>query len=180
MSSMWRLMADPLYPNFATSGGSFPSCTGYLNTAPAFSCTGTLPTFDNIKNGAYRVWSTIRAVIYQSYTAPASGPSVYQLIQAAQDQAHVNIQDMVPSVYCSNSACSSTTVGMPSFRSHYPVSGKSANNGTTSPSTGYCASDQTAPNCIEEGGDMAGKPFYNIQDQEFYSLTGNELLTWIQ
>lgn len=172
--------ADPLYPNYATSGGNFPSCTGYFNTTPAFSCTGTLPTFDNVKNGGYRVWSTIRAVVYQSYTAPSSGPSVYQLIQAAQDQAHVNIPDIVPSVYCANSSCSSTVAGMLTIRSHYPVSGKSANNGTTSPSTGYCASDQTAPNCIEEGGDMAGKPFYSILDEEFYSLTGNEFLTWVQ
>lgn len=171
--------ADPIYPNYATNSGSFPNCTGAFNLG-TFSCTGPLPTFDNVKSGSYRVWSTIRAVVYQSYTAPSSGPSVYQLIQAAQDQAHTNIPDFVPSVYCANAGCSSTTVGMPSFRTHYPNSGFQANNGTTSPSTGYCASDQTAPNCIEEGGDMAGKPFYNIQDQEYFSLTGNEFLTWIQ
>jgi hypothetical protein len=171
--------ADPLYPNYATSNGLFPACSGFFNASPAFSCTGTLPTFDNVKNGGYRVWSTIRGVVYQSYTAPSTGPSVYQLIQAAQDQAHTNIPDFVPSVYCANSACSSTAVGMPTIRSHYAVSGKQANNGTTSTS-GFCASDQTAPNCIEEGGDMAGKPFYLVTDEEFFSLTGNEFLTWIQ
>jgi len=172
--------ADPLYPNYATNSGNFPNCTGFFNTTPAFGCTGPLPTFDNVVNGGYRVWSIIRAVVYQSYTPPSSGPSVTQLVQAAQDQAHVNIPDLVPAVYCANSSCSSVVDGLPVFRTHYPVSGKQANNGTTSASTGFCASDQTAPNCIEEGGDMAGKPFLDIQDQEYFSLTGNEFLTWVQ
>jgi hypothetical protein len=170
---------DPLYPNYSTNGGNLPSCSGAFNLG-TFTCTGTLPTFDNLKNGNYRVWSTIRAVVYQSYTAPGSGPSVFQLIQATQDQAHVNIPDLVPSVYCGNAACSSTVDGMPAFRTHYPVSGVQANNGTTSPSTGFCASDQTAPNCFEEGGDMAGVAFLDLQDQDYFSLTGNQFFTWIE
>jgi hypothetical protein len=169
--------ADPLYASY--SNGAFPSCTGAFNLG-TFSCSGALPTFANLRNGGYRVWSTIRAVIYQSYTPPSSGPSVNALIQATQDQAHTNIPDLVPSIYCANSSCSSTVDGLPVFRSHYPVSGKQANNGVTSASSGFCASDQSSPNCIEEGGDMAGKPFFDIQDQEFFSLTGNEFLTWIQ
>jgi ABC-type phosphate transport system substrate-binding protein len=170
---------DPIYPSYATNGGNFPTCSGAFNLG-TFSCTGALPTFDNVKNGNYRVWSTIRAVIYQSYTPPSSGPSVNELIQAAQDQAHVNIPDLVPSVYCANAGCSSTIDGMPGFRTHYPVSGKQANNGTTSPSTGFCASDQTAPNCFEEGGDMAGKAFFDLQDQDYFGLTGNTFFTWIE
>jgi hypothetical protein len=170
---------DPIYPSYSTNSGNLPSCSGAFNLG-TFACTGILPTFDNVKNGNYRVWSTIRGVIYQSYTAPASGPSVPGLILAAQDQAQKNIPDFVPSVYCANAACSSTAVSMPSFRTHYAVSGKQANNGTSSPSTGFCASDQTAPNCFEEGGDMAGVAFFNIQDQDYFSLTGNEFLTWIE
>jgi len=170
---------DPIYATYATNSGNFPNCTGAFNLG-TFACTGPLPTFDNVKNGNYRVWSIIRAVVYQSYTAPSSGPSVYQLIQAAQDQAHVNIPDLVPSVYCANAACSSTVDGMPAFRTHYGVSGKQPNNGTGSPSTGFCASDQVAPNCFEQGGDMAGKAFIDYQDQTYFALTGNEFFTWIE
>ncbi|MBZ5501193.1 MAG: hypothetical protein LAN59_02990 [Acidobacteriia bacterium] len=167
---------DPIYPSYSTNGGSFPNCTGAINLG-TFSCTGPLPTFDNVKNGNYRNWSMIRAAVYNSYTPPTSGPSVTTLIQATQDQSHVNIPDFVPAIYCANAACTSTVDGMPAFRSHYPVSGKSANNGTAS---GFCASDQTAPNCVEEGGDVAGVAFLDIQDQDYFNLTGNEFLTWIQ
>lgn len=168
--------ADPLYANYS---GSFPACTGYIN-AGTFSCSGTLPTFVNIKNGSYRSFNVLRAAYYQSYTVPTTGPSIPGLILAAQDQAETNIPDIVPSTYCANSSCSSQTDGLPVFRSHYPINGVSANNGTGSASTGFCASDQTHPNCIEEGGDMAGKVFFDIQDQEFFGLTGNEFLTWIE
>lgn len=170
---------DPIYPSYATNGGSFPTCSGAFNLG-TFTCSGPLPTFDNVKAGNYRVWSIIRAVILQSYTNPSSGPSVPELIQATQDQAHTNIPDLVPAIYCGNAACSSTVDGMPAFRTHYPVSGKQANNGTTSPSTGFCASDQVAPNCFEEGGDMAGVAFIDIQDQDFFGLTGNIFVTWIE
>jgi hypothetical protein len=168
--------ADPLYPNYSSTNGAFPACTGFFNATPAFSCTGPLPTYDNVKSGSYRIWSTVRAVIYASYTNPISGPSVPGLIQAGQDQAHVNIPDFVPSVYCANAACSSLVDGFPAFRSHYGISGISANNG----GTGYCAPDQTAPNCIEEGGDMAGVPFIDIQEKDYFNLTGNSFVTWIE
>jgi hypothetical protein len=168
---------DPIYPSYSTTNGAFPTCTGFFNTTPAFSCTSALPSFDNVKTGSYRIWSTIRAVIYQSYTNPSSGPSVPALIQAAQDQAHSTIPDIVPSVYCANAACSSTVDGFPAFRSHYGISGIQANNGGN---PGYCAGDQTGPTCIEEGGDMAGVPFLDIQDKDFFNLTGNEFLTWIE
>ena len=174
---------DPLYPGYSVAAGGlnggFPNCTGAFNLS-TFSCSGTLPTFDHVKNGNYRVWSIIRAVVFQSYVEPGSGPGVFDLIRSTQDQAHVNIPDLVPSIYCANAACSSTVDGFPAFRTHYPVSGKSANNGTTSPSTGYCAPDQTAPNCIEEGGDMAGVAFIDIQDQDYFNLTGDEFFTWIE
>jgi len=174
---------DPIYPGYSTNNGNFPSCTGAFNLG-TFSCSGPLPTFDNVKNGNYRTWFLIRAVIYQSYAPPSTGPSVQSLILAAQDQAHSNIPDFVPSVYCasgSGGVCTGgTTVGLPVFRTHYAVSGVQANNGTTSPSTGYCAPDQTAPNCVEEGGEMAGEVFFTNQDQDYFGLTGNEFVTWIQ
>lgn len=170
---------DPLYPNYSTNAGSLPTCTGFFNTN-TFSCTGNLPTFDNVKNGAYRVFNVMRAAYYQSYTPPTTGPSITTLIQAAQDQAAPGatqtVPDIVPSQYCANQACTSFTDGLPVFRSHYTINGVDANNGTNA---SFCAGDQTPP-CIEEGGDMAGVVFYDRQDQVFFSLTGSELLTWIQ
>ena len=168
---------DPLYASY--SGGAFPTCTGFFNSTPAFSCTGSLPSLVNVLNGNYRVWSTIRAVVYNSYVPPTSGPSVTAFIQAAQDQAHSSVPDFIPSVYCANSACSSKTVGVKAFRSHYNISGFNANNGTNGPSA-YCAIGQTAPNCIEAGGDMLGSQLLIQADQDYYALTGNELLTFIE
>lgn len=166
---------DPLYPSYST--GAFPSCTGAVNLG-TFSCTGTLPTFPNVKNGSYRVFNIMRAAYYSSYTPPTTGPSIQALILAAQDTAEGTIPDIVPAQYCSNSACSSKTVGLTVFRSHYAISGVQGDNGTAS---GYCAPDQSGATCgVEEGGDMAGKAFYTIQDTEFFSLTGNEFITWIE
>jgi len=168
--------AEPLFANYQTNNGAPPSCSGYFNAAPAFGCTGAFSpisnvTFANLTNGSYRVWSTIRAVIYSSYTPPATGPSVQTLILGAQDQAHVNVPDFVPTVYCSSGSSGNctggTTTGMPVFRSHYPISGTNPNNGVISPSS-------------EAGGDMAGRAFYNVQESEFYSLTGNYLYTFIE
>jgi hypothetical protein len=167
--------ADPIYPNYATNSGNFPACSGAVNLN-TFACTGPLPTFDNVKNGGYRSFNVMRAAYLKSYTAPTTGPSVTALILAAQDTAESTIPDIVPSVFCANASCSSTTPGLSVFRSHYNISGVDANNGTAA---GFCAADQTAP-CGEEGGDMAGKAFYTVQDTEYFSLTGNELLTWIQ
>src|SRR5262245_55760210 len=50
---------DPLYPAYGPNSatGGFPNCTGAFNLG-TFNCGGaTLPTFDNLKNGNYRVWS---------------------------------------------------------------------------------------------------------------------------
>jgi hypothetical protein len=168
---------DPIYATY--SGGALPNCSGFFNTTPAFSCVGALPTFANVAAGNYRTWSLLRAVVYQSYTAPTSGPSVFALIQAAQDQAHTNIPDFIPYQYCANSACSSTTSGLHVFRSHYNISGFSANNGTNGPSA-YCAPGQTAPNCIESGGDMLGSQFLVQSDVDYFALTGNEFVTYIE
>ena len=164
---------DPLYATY--SGGAFPNCTGFFNSTPAFSCTGALPTFANVAAGNYRTWSVIRAVLYQSYTPPTSGPSVPGLIQAAQDQANSSVPDFVPYQICANSACSSTTRKLNVFRSHYNISGVCANNGTAA---GFTNCGGTAG--LESGGDMLGSQFLIQADLDYYALTGNEFLTWIE
>jgi hypothetical protein len=164
---------DPLYATY--SGGSFPNCTGFFNSTPAFSCTGALPTFANVAAGNYRTWSVIRAVIYQSYTPPTSGPSVTGLIQAAQDQANSTVPDFIPYQICANAACSSTTRKLNVFRSHYNISGACANNGTAA---GFVNCGGTAG--LESGGDMLGSQFLVQADLDYYALTGNEFLTWIE
>jgi hypothetical protein len=171
---------DPI--NATYSGGTFPNCTGFFNTTPAFSCTGALPTFANVAAGNYRTWSVLRAVIYQSYTPPSSGPSVPGLIQAAQDQAHTNVPDFIPAQFCANAACSSTTKGLSVFRSHYNISGVCAGNGTapgyTPVVSGGCSGTYTAGQ--ESGGDMLGSQFLVQADLDYFALTGNEFLTWIE
>jgi hypothetical protein len=164
---------DPIYSTYA--GGSFPNCTGFFNAAPAFSCIGALPNFANVAAGNYRTWSVIRAVIYQSYVPPASGPSVQGLIQAAQDQAHTNIPDFIPAQFCANAACSSSTRGLNVFRSHYNISGVCANNGTAA---GFVNCGGTPG--LESGGDMLGSQFLVQADLDYFALTGNEFLTWIE
>jgi hypothetical protein len=171
---------DPI--NAIYSGGAFPNCTGFFNTTPAFSCTGALPTFANVAAGNYRTWSVLRAVIYQSYTPPSSGPSVPGLIQAAQDQAHTSVPDFIPAQFCANAACSSSTKGLSVFRSHYNISGACAGNGTASGYTpvvsGGCSGTYTAGQ--ESGGDMLGSQFLVQADLDYFALSGNEFLTWIE
>ena len=154
---------DPLYSGYTVAAGGtnglFPTCSGAFNLG-TFACPpGTvLPNFANIINGGYRVWSVLRAITNTPAPAPVLG-----LIQAAQDQAHVNIPDFVPSVFCANAACSAKTVGVPVFRSHYAISGVTPNNGNNSSGAGCGA---------EAGGDMAGAIFTVQSDTEIYGVTG--------
>jgi hypothetical protein len=164
---------DPINTTYA--GGTFPNCTGFFNATPAFSCTGATPTLSNITAGNYRIWNVIRAVIYSSYTPPTSGPSVQALIQAGQDQAHTNVPDFVPSLFCADSGCSSKTAGMKAFRSHYNISGFCANNGTAA---GFTNCGGAAGQ--ESGGYVLGSQFLVQADLDYYALTGNEFLTWIE
>ena len=91
----------------------------------------------------------------------------------------MNIPDFIPYQYCANAACSSFTSGLRVFRSHYNISGLPANNGTNGPSA-FCNGGQVAPNCFESGGDMLGSQFLVLADQDYFALTGNEFLTWIE
>jgi hypothetical protein len=185
---------DPLYSNYATSG-LFGTCTGSITPlgSSTFKCTTVLPNFANIINGSYRTWSAYRWVI--NTTAPLPPAQVTTLLEASQDQAayalnnpslggisaaNTNITaiaDFVPAYYYPSGA---QTAFLKVFRSHYAISSVDANNGTGSPSTGFCAADQVSPNCIEEGGDMAGVAFQIATDQTYFATQGGEVLTQIE
>ncbi|HXX20526.1 MAG TPA: hypothetical protein VEJ46_14070 [Candidatus Acidoferrum sp.] len=168
---------DPLYAGYTSTnggnGGVFPTtgsggqCTGFFNTTPAFSCSGwNLPTFVNITNGSYRIWSLLRAVVDQtpqSYQATSlTGTiTVASLIQAAQDQAHVNVPDFVPFQICANTSCSSTTSTLPVFRSHYGQVGQYPNNGIG-----------LTPGLTESGGDVNGDVIPVASEADFVNYYG--------
>ena len=173
------LTVDGVDPLYATpSGGNFPFCTGFFNSTPAFSCTGATPTFANIAVGNYRIWAVLRAITYSSYTPPATGPSIPNWLQAAQDIAQSRVHDFLPFQYCANSSCSSTTLALPVFRSHYNISNAFANNGTAA---GFVSAGGPATIAgVESGGDMAGSVFNRQADLDYFALTGNEFLTWIE
>jgi ABC-type phosphate transport system substrate-binding protein len=169
---------DPLYATNQT-GGLFPSaCTG-VGTA-AISCTysgGTwpLPTFANVVNGGYRVWSILRAArdkvppTYQQTTLTGT-ITIDRLIQAAQDQAFQSssfvprIPDFVPYVVCNSGSTVSTceasafTFNLPVFRSHsgqsqnYPNNGLNVNPPTATSNAGL----SIYTGLPESGGDMNG------------------------
>lgn len=177
---------DPLYSNYDTNG-AFGTCTGNV-PAGTFQCTTKLPNFAHVADGSYRVWSVYR------WMAPPSLPSTdirIQVLTAGQDQAHYALAN--PSLSGENcTACNIKAIAdfippqdFKLFRSHYPlgsagVTPADANNGTTSPSTGFCAADQTSPNCFEEGGDVAGVAFFIISDVQYFNATGGEFLTNIE
>lgn len=160
---------DPLYANGVNPTGAFPNCSGFFNAAPAFSCgVPGLPTFQNVLNGDYRPWSTLRALTY--VPSPAG---VVALIQAAQDQAapinNPHIADIVPFRYCANAACGSFTQGVPVFKAHYGLSGFPPSNGNIPAST-------------EAGGDMAGGTFTIQSELDYSNFVGGgaELVNYFQ
>ncbi len=140
---------DPLYANYPT-GGQFPSaCTGIGTSSIACTYSGgtwPLPTFANIVNGGYRVWSILRAVrdkvppTYQETTLTGT-ITIDRLIQAAQDQAFQSssfvprIPDFVPYLVCNSGSTPTTcdasafTFNLPVFRSHSGQSQNYPNNG---------------------------------------------------
>jgi hypothetical protein len=187
---------DPLYSNYNT-GGAFGVCAGTI-PAGTFNCSTPLPNFAHLIDGTYRVWSNYRWV-----SAPnlAAGDIRLLVLNAGLDQAAYALSN--PGAGGGGITCTGTgtlpppacTIGaiadfvppsaFPIFRSHYPLGNAGvipadANNGTNSPATGFCAADQVAPNCIEEGGDMAGVGFFAITDQQYFNATGGELLTNIE
>jgi hypothetical protein len=166
---------DPLYAGYSSAdggnGGTFPTstqCSGFFNTTPAFACTGwNVPTFTNIKAGNYRIWSTLRAIVYQTpqaYTATSlTGTITPQiLIQDGQDQANSKIPDFVPFQICANTACSATTSTLPVFRSHYGQAGQYPNNGVGLGPSGL----------PESGGDMTGDIIPILSEEDYVNYYG--------
>lgn len=194
---------EPLQSSYSVNDGNFPGvtagqgttailgapgakeCDGYFNgdggvTVSNFACGAsyTLPTFDNIQNGNYRLWNIIRADYYgSSPVAPSLSPlNVTGFIQAAQDQAAPTnpiahkIPDFFPTSYCANAACSSSVSPLLVFRSHYGEGGIPGNNGING-----------VGGATEAGGDVAGSVF-NVQAELDTGLgfSNNTFLTYIQ
>jgi hypothetical protein len=192
---------DGLYANYNTNG-LFGFCAGSI-PAGTYNCSTPLPSYPHIQDGTYRVWSQYRWIAAPGINTAAAGTTgalIYGVLTAGGDQAHYALANPSLSGISCNGTGLSTYTGpcfikaiadfvapqdLKVFRSHYPLSvvgpsGIDANNGTNSPSTGFCAADQSSPNCIEEGGDMAGVVFFVITDQQLFGQTGNEALTNIE
>jgi ABC-type phosphate transport system substrate-binding protein len=155
---------DPL--SLATFTGAFPTCTGTANTGSGLVCQAV--PFTDLQHGNYRNWNVLRAVIYNTYTAPATGPSVQSFIQSAQDSAAKTVFDFLPVVYCANAACSSQVDNLPVFKSHYVL-----------PNQGISAADGTHGEA-ESGGDDLGAIFTEQADVDYYNSTGTELTEYLQ
>lgn len=167
---------DPLYSSYAAgNSGVFPTvgsgkqCSGFFNTS-TFSCSGwNLPTFTNIINGNYRIFTILRAIVdqtAQSYQATSLTGTITPaiLIQEAQDQAATNVPDFVPWQICVGTTCGSTKQYLQVFRSHYGQSGAYPNNGIG-----------LTPGLTESGGDMNGDVFPILSEADwvnFYGPTG--------
>ena len=155
---------DPL--SLPTFTGIFPTCSGTANGTGGITCTAVPLT--SIKLGNYRNWNILRATYYNTYVAPTTGPSISAFVQSLQDSAQKTINDLVPVVYCANSACSSKTNNLPVFKSHYvlPNQGISAANGTHGE--------------LEGGGDVLGAIFTVQADIDYFNSTGTELTEFLQ
>jgi hypothetical protein len=184
---------DGLYPNYNTSG-LFGTCSGAITTSN-FKCTTVLPSFTNVQNGGYRVWSTLRAVL--NTAAPLPPALATTLLEAIQDQAAYALENpSLCGISTANTAISAIADFVPAnsypggvatpfltvFRSHYGlgaagVTPADANDGTT---TNFCAADQSGPPCYEEGGDMAGTAYPIVTDVSYFNVTSSELLTEIE
>jgi hypothetical protein len=155
-------------------------------------------------NGSYRSWNIIRMVMKNTYTAPASGPSVPALVLAAQDQAHSTIPDFVPFVYCTSAGSGCTpaavnlaqpfwitpptgvTVGLTAFRSHLadpctPVTTTVTICPQTGNTLGNFALNGTnqapffgLPNWTENEGDMYGAVLTVVSDIDSLSDFGGQ------
>jgi hypothetical protein len=184
---------DALYSNYATAG-AFPACAGAILPAPStLTCPVALPTFVNMLNGSYRVWSIQRAIL--TTAATAANTLVKNVIIAAQDQSAfalknpvaagnpiTNIADWAPIANTNTTGNAYTPFTFAYFRSHYPIdTTANANNGTVAT---YCSPDQPAlsPCGAEEGGDMAGVAFQIETDVLYnhYLGTNNFLFTQVE
>src|SRR5262249_3083943 len=123
--------------NAAYTNGVLPTCT-----APCPITPGT--SFPHLRDGSYRAWSVLRAVVCNDTVKngcnPADLTNLQALVTAAQNEVNGTVPDFVPAV--------ATTDGDPGLhyvRSHFKISGVTA--GTIS---------NASP---ENGGDVGGCPF---------------------
>lgn len=186
---------DALFPSYSVHNGVLPGgvagqgttallpapvagqCGGYFNgdggvTITNFSCNAyTLPTFDGLQSGNYRLWDVVRAEYYgASPLAPSFSPlNITGFVLGAQDQAApaptAVLPDIMPTSYCGNAACSTLVHPLNVFRSHYTIGGIVGNNGINGG--------------VEKGGSVAGSVF-NIQTEQDASLIGGTFLSWVQ
>lgn len=153
---------DPIQTEYSSNNGASPTCTGFFNVS-GITCTGyTLPTFAHIKDGSYRLFNIIRAVVdnsvqsYQTTTlTKVMNPQI--LIQFTQNQAAATTHDVVPIQTCStyNTSTGAFTGCGPVlnvFRSHYGMAGVYPNNGILG---AYYAANSITP-VPEGGGDVQG------------------------
>lgn len=162
--------SDPLYANGTNPAGigNFPNCTGKVNLG-TFSCSVAQPTFPNINNGSYRVWSVIRAVTLNGGLSPAQTTLFTNLVQGAQDQftSATAPHDFLPYQTCANAACLTFNNSLVVFRSHYTISGVAAANSINNSAN-------------EKGGDMAGAVINDQAEAEVNAWNGSSLITLIQ
>lgn len=196
---------DALYPSYSLHNGTFPGgvvgqgttailpaptpgqCGGYYNgdggvTITSFSCNAyTLPTFDGVNSGSYRLWDIIGLEYYgTSPLAPSFSPlNITGFALSAQNQAApapvAKIADFLPVTYCGDAACTASLFKHPVnvFRSHYlpstwvpPFSGQ-ANNGIQSGS-------------VENGGSVAGAIMNRQLEIDFGNIFSLSFTTWVQ
>jgi hypothetical protein len=201
--------SDPLFPSYSLHNGVFPGgvagqgtaailpaptagqCGGYFNgdggaTITNFSCNAyTLPTFDGMQNGTYRLWNNIQAEYYGSSAlspcisngvpSGCTGLNLTGFILAAQNQTappNPTLTDFVPITYCGEATCNPANYkhAANSFRSHY-----------TSPSWGIgFANNGVVTPTAENGGDVAGSVFSRQIEQDSNSLFGSSLFPYVQ
>ena len=178
-------------------------CAGYFNgnggTVQSFACNAWLyPTFANVRNGNYRVWSVNRVMWYGTFpNGTAVGnpswtnldPPAFWLSAADQtapvvgSPAHGTIPDFMPFAYCANAAACpdnsvpTLTYPMTAFRSHYAITG-AGGWGIGSPNNGVTASGFGG---TENGGDVAGVAI-NVQAEadSINFFGGDSFLSWVQ
>jgi len=96
----------------------------------------------------------------KSHTAMASRSPITENIRFAwgqSDQNQIKLKENQENVRPRETSCSSTTLELPAFRSHYNISNMFANNGT---SAGFVAANTPVTAAgVESGGDMAGSVF---------------------
>jgi len=104
---------DPLFGNPGYVAGMLPSCTLPCPAAPN-------TTYKNLRNGAYRSWSMLRAV---TDAQGANNTNTANLVSSAQNNINLEVPDFVPYIATGGDA------GMQFYRSHFTQSGVSPNNG---------------------------------------------------